>query len=64
MQIHSLADIALTQMPSTPSGISGDTAIAVLSMQLDAAQEMGADIIQAMEHSVNPDVGGNIDVYV
>lgn len=61
MEIGSLADIALAQMPSmsAPSDIS----VAMLSKQLDLTQEMGASMIKAMELSVNPNVGGNIDVY-
>lgn len=61
MEISSLADIALAQMPSTspPSDIS----VAMLSKQLDLTQEMGANMVKAMELSVNPNVGGNIDAY-
>ena len=61
MEISSMADFALAQMPamSAPSDIS----VAMLSKQLDMTQEMGAEMIKAMELSVNPVVGGNIDVY-
>ncbi len=61
MEIGSLADIALSQM----SGMSApnDISIAMLSKQLDMTQEMGAEMIKAMELSVNPGVGANIDVY-
>lgn len=62
MQIGSLADIALAQMPAA-SSVPSDISVAMLSKQLDLTQEMGADMIKAMEHSVNPAVGGNIDVY-
>lgn len=37
---------------------------AVLSQSLDLTQEMGASMIQMMEHSVNPALGGTIDMYV
>jgi len=37
---------------------------AVLSQSLDLTQQMGASMIQMMEHSVNPELGGNIDMYV
>ncbi len=37
---------------------------AVLSQSLDLTQEMGASMIQMMEHSVTPALGGNIDLYV
>lgn len=63
MQIGSLADIALTQMPGSSTSAPSDIAVALLSKQLDVTQEMGADMVKAMEHSVNPNLGGNIDVY-
>ncbi len=62
MEIGSLADIALAQMPATTS-VPSDISVAMLSKQLDLTQEMGADMIKAMENSVNPAIGGNIDVY-
>ncbi|MDE7310327.1 MAG: YjfB family protein [Eubacterium sp.] len=62
MGIGSLADIALAQMPVSTSAPS-DISVAMLSKQLDLTQEMGADMIKAMENSVNPGIGGNIDVY-
>lgn len=37
---------------------------AVLSQSLDLTREMGASMIQMMEHSVTPALGGNIDLYV
>lgn len=37
---------------------------AVLSQSLDLTQEMGASMIQMMEHSVTPELGGTIDVYI
>lgn len=63
MEIGSLADIALAQMPSMSTTAPNDIAVAMLSKQLDLTQEMGAEMVKAMEHSVNPSVGGNIDVY-
>lgn len=36
----------------------------VLSQQLDMTQEMGTAMVQMMEHSVTPGLGGNIDVYI
>lgn len=63
MQVNSMAEIALAQMPSTPTAVPSDISVAMLSKQLDLSQEMGADMIKAMEHSVTPNLGGNIDVY-
>lgn len=61
MQVNALADIALAQMPAMSP--ANDVSIAMLSKQLDVSQQMGEDMIKAMEQSVNPGVGGNIDVY-
>lgn len=37
---------------------------AVLDQSLALNQEMGAAMIQMMEYSVNPHLGGNIDLYI
>ena len=47
-------------MPST----STDIGIAVLGKQLDLSETMGDSMVRAMELSVNPNVGSNIDIYV
>ena len=36
----------------------------VLSQSLALSEELGTAMVQMMEHSVNPGLGGNIDVYV
>lgn len=36
----------------------------LLSQSLDMTQVMGASMIQMMERSVTPELGGNIDVYI
>lgn len=36
----------------------------ILSQSIDMTQVMGASMIQMMEHSVTPELGGNIDVYI
>ncbi len=63
MQINSMPDIALAQMPSLSTSMPNDISIAMLSKQLDLSQEMGDEMIKAMAQSVNPNIGGNIDVY-
>ncbi len=62
MGIDSLTSIALSalDMPST----STDIGIAVLSKQLDLSETMGDSMVRAMELSVNPNVGSNIDIYI
>lgn len=63
MQVHSFADIALSAMPSISTDVPSDIAVAMLGKQLDLTQEMGADMVKAMELSVNPNIGGNFDAY-
>ena len=62
MDVTALNNIALSQIsPSTsPSYIS----VAILGKQLDVTQKLGDTMIQAMERSVNPHIGGNIDISV
>lgn len=62
MGIDSLTSIALSalDMPSA----STDIGIAVLGKQLDLSETMGDSMVRAMELSVNPNVGSNIDIYV
>ena len=63
MPIDSLASVALAQMPSNPTSATSDISLAVLSKQLDVSEQMGSDMVKALELSVNPAIGGNIDVY-
>ena len=37
---------------------------ALLAMSLDDTKQMGNTMVDMMEHSVNPAVGGNIDIRV
>ena len=62
MDIGALSTIALNQLPSTeqPSEIG----LAILGKQLDISQEFGSEMVKAMERSVTPYLGGNIDVSV
>ena len=36
----------------------------ILSQSIDMTQAMGASMIQMMERSVTPELGGNIDIYI
>ncbi len=58
----------LTAYDASSSVSSASLAYAVgteiLSQSLDMTQEMGASMIQMLERSVTPELGGNIDVYV
>lgn len=62
-------DIAGLSMGMAQSRLMGDVGIAVLAKSIDTAQSTGAmltDLIDsaALERSVNPDVGGNIDIRI
>ena len=63
MDVGSLPNIALAQMPSLSTSVPSDISIALLSKQLDLSQTLGMDMVKAMEQSVNPGIGGNIDLY-
>jgi hypothetical protein len=68
MQIGSLASSALYQMEQGSVRVNGvDTpttvGVAMLSKELAHSAESGSDLVRAMERSVNPDIGGNIDTY-
>ena len=62
-------DIAGLSMGMAQSRLMNDVGVAVLAKSLDTVQSTGAmltDLIDsaAMERSVNPDVGGNIDIRI
>jgi len=62
MDIGSLSTIALNQLPAT--GNPSDVDLAILSKQLDVSQEMGSQMVKALENSVTPYLGGNLDISV
>lgn len=62
MDITALNTIALNQL--TPNTAPSDIGVAILGKQLDITQELGDTMVQALERSVNPHIGGNIDISV
>ena len=62
MDVTALNNIALSQI--SPSTSPSDISVASLGKQLDVTQKLGDTMIQAMERSVNPHIGGNIDISV
>ena len=60
MDVTALNNIALSQI--SPSTSPSDISVAILGKQLDVTQKLGDTMIQAMERSVNPHIGGNIDI--
>lgn len=68
MEIGFLASTALYQMNQNSTKVNGfdtpsDIGVAMLSQQLDASQTSGEALVRAMELSVNPGLGRNIDFY-
>lgn len=68
MEIGALAASALYQMEQGSVKVNGfekpsDIGVAILSKELAASEANGQGLIRAMELSVNPNVGGNIDYY-
>lgn len=64
MEIGALNNIALYALKGADNKTSETIGLAMLSNQLEVSQTMGDSMIRAMENSVNPAVGGNIDVSV
>ena len=62
MDVTALNNIALSQI--SPSTSPSDISVAILGKQLDVTQKLGDTMIQAMERSENPHIGGNIDISV
>lgn len=69
MEIGALASSALFGMEQGSVSVNGydtptDVGVAMLSKQLELTRVAGDSLIRAMELSVNPDIGGNVDLYV
>lgn len=62
MDINALSTIALNQL--TPNTSPSDISVALLGKQLEVSQQLGSEMVKAMEQSVTPHLGGNIDVSV
>lgn len=64
MNITGYNDIALNALNSATSSTGQAIGLAMLDKQLEVTDALNSKMIQAMENSVNPSVGSNIDVYV
>ncbi len=62
MDIASLST-ALSSVQASGS-VQNDVGVLMLSKQLDLTETMGAEMVKAMEQSVNPNLGVNFDVSV
>lgn len=64
MEISNGIDIAAYSMSYASAGIMSSVSIAMLDKTLDMQQMMGDNLTKMMEMSVNPSVGGTIDIRV
>lgn len=55
-------DIAALSMAMAQDRVMTDFGTAMLSKAIDQGQEIGDSLTKMMEQSVNPAVGGNIDI--
>ena len=68
MEIGALASSALYQMNQGSVKVNGydtptDVGVAMLGKELAGSEANGQSLIHAMELSVNPNIGGNVDFY-
>lgn len=62
-------DVAGLSMAMATTSVQSKISVAVLDKAMDTNEALGAGMVQmidaaAMERSVNPNVGGNIDILV
>ncbi|MCI8681412.1 MAG: putative motility protein [Lachnospiraceae bacterium] len=57
-------DIASLSTALSMTQVNNDVGTIMLSKQLDTMENMGDSMIKLMEQSVNPHVGGNIDISI
>ena len=55
-------DIAALSMALAQDRVMTDVGTAMLSKAIDQGQETGDTLTKMMEQSVNPNLGGNIDI--
>ncbi|EOT24711.1 hypothetical protein C805_02923 [Eubacterium sp. 14-2] len=55
-------DIASLSTSLSMANVQNDFGVLMLSKQLDTVEDMGDSMIKLMEQSVNPHLGGNIDI--
>lgn len=64
MEISDGIDIAAYSVAHTSMDIMSQVSMAVLDKTLDMQQMMGDHLTKLMEMSVNPSLGGNIDIHI
>ena len=64
MEITPMLDIPALSMAMSQNKVMSDFSVAMLDKSLDTFQDMGDSMTKLMEQSVNPNLGGNIDISV
>ncbi len=64
MEISDGLDIARYAAISSQNSTMEGVGIAMLSKAMDMQEQMGAELTQMMEQSINPGLGANIDLRV
>ncbi len=64
MDISSGFNIAAYSMMHASASIQSQVSVAMLDKTMELQEAMGENITKMMEQSVNPAVGGNIDIRV
>ena len=64
MEISVGIDIAAYSMANASIKVQSGVSVAMLDKTLDMQQMMGDELTKMMEMSVNPSLGGNIDICI
>ena len=64
MDINALTSIPLNALNAATSSTGESIGLAMLDKQLEMSDTMNAQMIRAMEQSVNPSVGSSFDVRI
>ncbi|WP_132995187.1 YjfB family protein [Sporanaerobacter acetigenes] len=57
-------DIAALSMGLSQMKVAQEASVSVLKMAMDTAKGQSLDLAKMLEQSVNPHVGGNIDISI
>ena len=64
MEITPMIDIPALSMAMSQNKVMNDFSVAMLDKSLDTFNDLGDSMTKMMEQSVNPAIGGNIDISV
>lgn len=64
MEITPMIDIPALSMAMSQNKVMSDFSVAMLDKSLDTFTDIGDSMTKMMEQSVNPALGGNIDISV